>query len=304
MATNKDKARKKAEARVIQGMETRKFECIPKEKLIVMMDDGINHQDNIKDMQDEILDNGLLSPISVVGPYPDGTYYVVDGARRVNSLDFVGNHKIPCYVVGDKNLTKKEVAVLALCANKIKRNNDMTLKVRYTQFIYQEYADGVIDRHTVTDTVRKVLNVSPRQARKYINIVENGSENVQNELANGNISINEANAIVNNNVEEDRQDAWLHQVKNLGYGQHNEMLERIKVPGGAKAVRAGVIASMSGENPKEAMKAIKMETVNKQIDKNINNLSELLMIDKRNLRKGEHISELIEVIDKLLQKLS
>ena len=78
MATNKEKARKKAEARVIKGMETRKFECIPKEQLIVMTDDGINHQDNIKDMQDEILDNGLLSPISVVGPYPDGTYYVVD----------------------------------------------------------------------------------------------------------------------------------------------------------------------------------------------------------------------------------
>ena len=128
--------------------------------------DSLDHDYEINEVKEEIIKNGMLSPISVVGPYPSGRYFVIDGVRRLNAMEFLGDTEIPCYVIECDNLSKKDVTMLALSCNMVKRN-DRIAKIAYTEMLCMDVATGQIKDSEVTQILSEAAGISLRQARKY-----------------------------------------------------------------------------------------------------------------------------------------
>ena len=116
----------------------------------------MDHDYEINEVKEEIIKNGMLSPISVVGPYPSGRYFVIDGVRRLNAMEFLGDTEIPCY----------DVTMLALSCNMVKRN-DRIAKIAYTEMLCMDVATGQIKDSEVTQILSEAAGISLRQARKY-----------------------------------------------------------------------------------------------------------------------------------------
>lgn len=219
---------KKKQERVIRLLEERTFQILPIERLQIQ-EDLLDSSANLEEMEEEIYDHGLLSPISVVGPYKDGSYKIVDGGRRINIFRKFFSGQIPCYVVSDGNISEKDAKLLAISANKVHRPNDHLLNLKYAEILLEESIDGFIEERHLPAVHSNLTGVSQRQARKYIRIVENGSELLMNALKDRDIGISEADAIINawgDNIEE--QNYCVEICKKIPQGYKKEILHEIK----------------------------------------------------------------------------
>lgn len=213
--TNEKKLEAAKKARVEKLLEKRKLEMIKMTKIEVpsAVTAVIDSDSDIQVMTEEILDHGLLSPISVVGPYDDGTYKVVEGSRRIKALrTFLKGNKVPCYVVSGA-APDKQLQVLALAANKCHRKSDAALNLKYAEIIFEEVIDDKIPEREATGTLSKMTGISSRMARSYMNIAKKGSEEVRDAVASKDISVDLGVAIAAN-YDEDQQNRILDVVKN------------------------------------------------------------------------------------------
>lgn len=121
--TLNDKIMEVAKKRIKTLFHSRELRHIDKNLLDTIEIDSLNHDYEINEVKEEIIKNGMLSPISVVGPYLSGRYFVIDGVRRLNAMEFLGDTEIPCYVIECNNLSKEDATMLALSCNMVKRND-------------------------------------------------------------------------------------------------------------------------------------------------------------------------------------
>ena len=99
---NKTKLRKAKEKRTEKLLKTREFTMLPLSQIVIPENRGIDSDSKMDEMTEELLEHGLLSPVSVAGPYEDGTYKVIEGARRIKSLrTLIKKSEIPCYIVAE-----------------------------------------------------------------------------------------------------------------------------------------------------------------------------------------------------------
>ena len=223
-----DMLMKKKQERVIRLLNERFFQLISIECLQIQ-EDVLDSKANLDQMEEEIYDDGLLSPISVIGPYQDGSYKIVDGGRRVNIFRKFFSGQIPCYVVSDGNVSEKDAKLLAISANKVHRPNDHLLNIKYAEILLEESVDGLIEERHLPAVHSDLTGVSQRQARKYIRIVENGSESLMSALKDGEIGICEADTIINtwgSDIKE--QDYCVEVCKNTPQGYKKDILNEIK----------------------------------------------------------------------------
>lgn len=164
--TLNDKIMEAAKKRIKTLFHSRELRHIDKNLLDTIEIDSLDHDYEINEVKEEIIKNGMLSPISVVGPYPSGRYFVIDGVRRLNAMEFLGDTEIPCYVIECDNLSKKDVTMLALSCNMVKRN-DRIAKIAYTEMLCMDVATGQIKDSEVTQILSEAAGISLRQARKY-----------------------------------------------------------------------------------------------------------------------------------------
>ena len=157
---------KQQKKRIKTLFHSRELRHIDKNLLDTIEIDSLDHDYEINEVKEEIIKNGMLSPISVVGPYPSGRYFVIDGVRRLNAMEFLGDTEIPCYVIECDNLSKKDVTMLALSCNMVKRN-DRIAKIAYTEMLCMDVATGQIKDSEVTQILSEAAGISLRQARKY-----------------------------------------------------------------------------------------------------------------------------------------
>ena len=223
-----DVLKKKKQERVIRLLEERIFQMIPIEHLQIQKD-LLDSTANLEEMEEELYDHGLLSPISVIGPYQNGSYKIVDGGRRINVFRNFFSGQIPCYIVSNGDISEKDAKLLAISANKIHRPNDHLLNLKYAEILLEESIDGFIEERHLPAVHSNLTGVSQRQARKYIRIVENGSESLLNALKDRNIGISEADAIINtwgSNLKE--QDYCIEICKNIPQGYKKDIIREIK----------------------------------------------------------------------------
>ena len=127
---NKTKLRKAKEKRTEKLLKTREFTMLPLSQIVIPENRGIDSDSKMDEMTEELLEHGLLSPVSVAGPYEDGTYKVIEGARRIKSLrTFIKKSEIPCYIVAEA-VSDREMQLLALGANRVHREDDVSLNIK------------------------------------------------------------------------------------------------------------------------------------------------------------------------------
>lgn len=208
--------------RAIELLTEREFQMIPMSK-IKTEDYGIDSNYNMDMMDSVIEEHGLLSPLSVV---KEGEkYIIIDGVRRFKSFERFFDGKIPCYIVG-KNLSKEDRTILALGANKVHRETDNELNIRYTKLLISECSQGMIKEHNISSSLSKLTGISDRQARKYKSIVNLGTEAVIDSVSENRLTINEACAIATN-VPEEKQDGYVKIISQLSKPTAKSFVDRI-----------------------------------------------------------------------------
>lgn len=175
-----------------------------KERYLVMVslsdlrteDYGVDSNFELNRIQAELTEHGLLQPVSVVGPYEDGSYLIIDGARRVNAFRQMASGKedvyIPCYVVGDDQTSFEDAKLLAYASNRIKRTNDSVLNLRYTEMVYDLAVRQKIKEQHMSSMIARMTGLSTRMARKYITVVDQGGQKLKEWIREGSLGICEA----------------------------------------------------------------------------------------------------------------
>lgn len=293
----------KRRARVDRLLKDREVAYLPHSSLVIMDDDGINHDADAERVDEEILKNGLLQPITVAGPYDDNTYLVIDGARRVKSLAFAKND-IPCYVIGGKEITHKEAIELAISANKIHRSSDVALKMRYVEYVYDQSALGLVDRPHLGEIIAEGTSMTPRMAREYIRVVEEGSDELKEAVSQSDISVEDANRIISVEKSDEGQKKWLDKFKNAKWGSKNAIKNELKSNYSEKALVQGVRAEISGGNAKIAIVKQADKERDAVIERLINDISDLCKLRKTSIHKSALFVEMIDAFLKLGKKIA
>lgn len=173
------------------------FQFIHVDRLKSMEGVGIDHDfmvDNIANDIDEA--NKILSPLTVVGPYNDGKYIVVDGGRRLNALRKMGIETAPCYLVGDASVSVRNAAALALNANRSQRGSNSRQIASFAKFLTEEARQGNINPKAREAILCNNYCVSPRMARKYILLADRAPAKLLNAVMNDGFKVNWAEAII------------------------------------------------------------------------------------------------------------
>lgn len=124
--------------------------------------------------------HGILSPISVCGPYSDGTYKIVDGVRRFKAfMKIPGADQIdfPCYIV-DKDVDEEERQILALAANAVHRKDDTGLIYAYIELYERKAAYGEVDESEVSTLISDATGLTGRHVRDFRKVWRKGSSDL------------------------------------------------------------------------------------------------------------------------------
>lgn len=79
--------------------------------------------DNVGDLALDIKENGLKVPLTVCGPFDDGTYSVLSGCKRLKALKSLvaeGEKKfeiVPCIITGNKDMPVYEQQLIIEASN-------------------------------------------------------------------------------------------------------------------------------------------------------------------------------------------
>lgn len=174
---------------------------------------------DLTDLKHTIEQFGILSPLSVVGPYDDGTYRIIAGHRRYTSWCQLCKEgkvtgPIPYYVVGDKNMTEREQYLRILISNIEAReeNTSNIYKAELLEVLHQMATDGEIEEKSISRKMAEYMKTSTRYARYWTRVFGSGNEELKELVKDNKLSIKNANKIVSLK-EEDRTEA-IRAVKN------------------------------------------------------------------------------------------
>lgn len=191
---------------------------IEKEKLVP---NPLNHFPigDLTDLKNTIAQFGILSPLSVVGPYDDGTYRIIAGHRRYNSwcqLCAEGrvSGPIPYYVVGDKDMTEREQYLRILISNIEAReeNTSNIYKAELLEVLHQMAVDGEIKEKEISSKMAEYMKTSTRYARYWTRVFGADNEELKELVKDNKLSIKNANKIIGMN--EDDQAEAIRAIKN------------------------------------------------------------------------------------------
>lgn len=189
------------------------FKTIPREKIIPNPMNKKYSQEDIDELKNSILDNGLLHNLVVVYDIDKNNYRLVSGERRfraINAMNQMEYNKVfPSGIpakVEKSNITEVDEEILLITANSEIRDKSMEEK-RWEVLRLKELYEIKKSKGEITNigkTIAEKLNISERQAIKYMN-----TENLIPELsamldANG-IKIDEASAFGTLTVDSQKQ---------------------------------------------------------------------------------------------------
>ena len=87
---------------------------------------------DMKDLMESIKNFDLIVPLSIIGPMENNCYRLISGERRFKCLCAIMDETqesmdIPCFLVGDKNMSEQMQSILIETANLESREIDGTL---------------------------------------------------------------------------------------------------------------------------------------------------------------------------------
>ena len=209
------------------------FQFIPKEKIRKNDKNSQYTQDDIEELKDSILLNGLRHNLSVIHDLDTDIYRLVSGERRYNAICSMeeADYKklfptgIPCKIEKG-NIDSIDEEIMLISANhdvretsvKVKRWEVLRLKELYSM-------KGTSKAMQLSKKIAEHLDVSNRMVRKYIS-TEKLIPELSDMLDNGDIKLDDAEGLASLN--ENSQQQIVDLIKNNNGVIDNEELKTIK----------------------------------------------------------------------------
>jgi ParB family chromosome partitioning protein len=209
------------------------FQFIPKEKIRKNDKNSQYSQDDIEELRDSILLNGLRHNLSVIHDLDTNTYRLVSGERRYNAICSMeeADYKklfptgIPCKIEKG-NLDEIDEEIMLISANHDVRETSVQVKRWEVLRLKELYSmRGGIKATELSKKIAKHLDVSDRMARKYLS-TEKLIPELSDMLDNGNIKLDDAEGLASLNEHSQQQIVDL--IKNNNGVVDNEELKTIK----------------------------------------------------------------------------
>lgn len=166
---------------------------------------------NLKDLIDSIENIGLITPLSVIGPIENGLYRLISGERRYKSICQITenskeNFQIPCYIVGESDMSKEMQCILIETANLEVRETDIRTVNEHRANVMEQLlvlADNKeIKEHNIAAKAAEIFKVSDTYARFWQRIFRKGIPPLKEMVKNGELGIKSANQIARHSEEE------------------------------------------------------------------------------------------------------
>lgn len=159
----------------------------------------------IEDMVGTLKSVGLLTPLTVIGPYPSGKYSIISGERRYTGMkrciedpDYDGSFdKVPCYVVHgydtDQTIQELELEI----ANLETRDSSDKDKHRFklVSILKKMAESGKIKEKEIVSIMGKCMRESDRYKRMYVAIFDKGTDSTKQLIFDKQLSIAEGAAL-------------------------------------------------------------------------------------------------------------
>jgi hypothetical protein len=159
----------------------------------------------IEDMVGTLKSVGLLTPLTVIGPYPSGKYSIISGERRYTGMkkciedpDYDGSFdKVPCYVVHgydtDQTIQELELEI----ANLETRDSSDKDKHRFklVSILKKMAESGKIKEKEIVSIMGKCMRESDRYKRMYVTIFDKGTDSTKQLILDKQLSIAEGAAL-------------------------------------------------------------------------------------------------------------
>ena len=162
----------------MQANSNYNFKFIPKEKITPNEKNKNYSQDNIEALSESIIINGLRHNLSVIPDSNTDMYRIVSGERRYHAIDLMDEKTykelfpagIPCKVE-KSNISEIDEEIMLISANHDIRETSVEEKrweIRRLKELYEaKKLSGEITN--ISKEIAKQLNISQRQAIKYVN---------------------------------------------------------------------------------------------------------------------------------------
>lgn len=162
----------------MQANSNYNFKFIPKEKIIPNEKNKNYSQDNIEALSESIIVNGLRHNLSVIHDSSTDLYRIVSGERRYHAINMMDDKTyrelfptgIPCKVE-KSSISEIDEEIMLISANHDIRETSVEEKrweIRRLKELYEaKKLSGEITN--ISKEIAKQLNISQRQAIKYVN---------------------------------------------------------------------------------------------------------------------------------------
>lgn len=171
------------------------------------------HKDKFEDLRNSIVTYGLITPISVIGPDEDNCYLLIAGEQRYHVYEElykngeVGYSEMPAYIVGDMNMSNTEQQLLIEASNLDTRDlaDKHTHYFNVVKLIKQLAEEKCMSKKEYVKLRSEYLKCSVRYARFYEQIFNSGNQELQEMVANGEVSVSRAGRIATMPEEEQKE---------------------------------------------------------------------------------------------------
>lgn len=138
--------------------------------------------EDISDLVDSIRTLGVLEPLTVIGPDPDGKYEILCGERRYKSSLEINKDtdgalsELPCYVVGSYDMPSVLKKLIIEESNLQSREEYNREAHRFEVIrLYKKLADeGTIKQKEIISLLQKRLKISKRYSVMYMTVFREG----------------------------------------------------------------------------------------------------------------------------------
>ena len=182
----------------------------------------LNHfpVDGIEEMAGSLRSYGIVTPLTVIGPKEDGTYTLIAGERRLTAFRKLREEgetesgKLPCYVIGTKEMPETEqellIEVTKLDTREIENKQRHCMKIvrRIKELVDKEG----LNKRKEMQLSRNYMRCSDRYARYCNQVFENGNPELTELVENNTISISRAGRIAG--LPEDLQELAIRDIQN------------------------------------------------------------------------------------------
>ncbi len=156
---------------------------------------------DMKDLMESIKNFDLIVPLSIIGPMENNCYRLISGERRFKCLCAIMDETqesmdIPCFLVGDKNMSEQMQSILIETANLESREIDIqTLNVHRANIMEHLFAmveKGDLHESEIASKAAESFKTSDKYARYWKRIFSSGVESLKEMVKTGDLGIKNA----------------------------------------------------------------------------------------------------------------